>query len=97
MAFCLLPREWYANQDSSNLGEPSQETYGFLTKGDNSPFDDTVLYPLSQRYLYRNDIVGSVKGSIPYLGQLALVLSNFLWLKHAILVISVFSFVYEIR
>ena len=56
-----------------------------------------MLYPLSQRYLYRNDIVGSVKGSIPYLGQLALVLSNFLWLKHAILVISVLSFVYEIR
>ena len=80
-----------------NLEESSHETYGFLTKGDNSPLDDTVLYPLSQRYLYRGDIVGSVIGYIPYLGQLALFLSDFLWLKHAILVISALSLVYEFR
>ena len=95
--FCLWPRDWYANQDSTNLEESGRETYGFLTKGDNSPLDDTVLYPLTQRYLYRSDIVGSVKGYIPYLGQLALLLSEFLWLKYAILVISALSFVYEFR
>ena len=95
--FALLPREWYANSDSSSLDESNHETYGFLTKGDNSPLDDTVLYPLTQRYLYRSDIVGSVKGYIPYLGQLALLLSDFLWLKQAILVISALAFVYELR
>ena len=93
----LRPREWYANSDSSNLDKSGHETYGFLTKGDNSPLDDTVLYPLTQRYLYRSDIVGSVKGYIPYVGQLALLLGDFVWLKYVILVISALSFVYEFK
>ena len=93
--FCLRPREWYADLDSSNRKESSHETYGFLTKGDNSPLDDTVLYPLNQRYLYRSDIVGSVRGYVPYVGQLALLLGDIPWLKHLILVISALSFVYE--
>ena len=94
---CLRPRKWYANSDSSNLEKSSHETYGFLTKGDNSPLDDTVLYPLTQRYLYRSDIVGSVKGYIPYFGRLALFLSDIMWLKHAILVFLALAFVYEFR
>lgn len=79
------------------MKESSHEIYGFLTKGDNSALDDTVLYSLNQRYLYRSDIVGSVKGCIPHVGQLALLLGDFPWLKPAILVISALSFVYEFR
>lgn len=70
--------------------------YGFLTKGDNSPLDDTVLYHLGQRRLFRGDIVGSVKGYIPYVGQLALLFGIFPWLKQAVLVISALVFVYEL-
>ena len=93
--FHKLPRACCADLDSSNLKEPSREIYGFLTKGDNSPLDDTVLYPLNQRYLFRSDIVGSVKGHIPHVGQLALLFGEFPWPKHAILVISALSLVYE--
>ena len=71
--------------------------YGFLTKGDNSPLDDTVLYPLGQRYLFQGGIVGSVRGYVPHVGQLALVFGDFLWLKPAVLVISALIFLYELR
>ena len=74
-----------------------QQTFGFLTKGDNSPLDDTVLYPRGHRYLFRRDIVGSVKGYIPYIGQLALVFGDFLWLKYGVLAISAFVCVYGIK
>ena len=73
------------------------KTYGFLTKGDNSPYDDTVLYPPRQRYLHRGDIVGAVKGHIPYIGRAALVVGEYPWIRQGILLISALSCVmYEI-
>ena len=74
-----------------------ETTYGFLTKGDNSPLDDTVLYPPKQRYLLRSDIVGSVKWCIPYVGRLALVFEEFRWLKPGLLVVSALLFARELR
>ena len=71
--------------------------YGYLTKGDNSPFDDTVLYPLRQHYLFRTDIVGSVRAHVPYLGQLTLLLGDFPWLKQALLIVSFLLFIYELQ
>ena len=94
---CCYKNARYADLNSSMLEDSTHETYGFLTKGDNSPLDDTVLYPLSQRYLYRSDIVGSVKGSIPHVGQLALFLGEITWFKHVMLVMAALWIGYEFR
>lgn len=86
----VLPAGVRANE---SLEKSSGERYGFLTKGDNSPLDDTVLYPLGQRYLFRRDIVGSVKGYVPYVGRLALLFEDTPWVKQAIVVSSAFFFI----
>lgn len=58
-----------------------------LTKGDNNAADDTELYARGQSYLDRStDIVGSVKGYIPFVGYVTILLSEYPWLKTAMLV-----------
>jgi signal peptidase len=47
-----------------------------MTKGDNNDLDDRSLYPPGQDYLYRREIIGSVRGHIPYVGHLPLVLQT---------------------
>ncbi|CAF1571419.1 unnamed protein product [Adineta ricciae] len=48
----------------------------FLTKGDGSQVDDRGLYPVGQLWLEREQIVGKVKGYLPYLGLFVILLSN---------------------
>ena len=86
-----------AELNSVSIEESSDGVYGFLTKGDNSPFDDTMLYPLRQRYLFRSDIVGSVRGHIPYIGQMTLLLGDFPWLKQTLLMVSMILFINELK
>ncbi|PNS20783.1 Signal peptidase complex catalytic subunit SEC11 [Sphaceloma murrayae] len=58
-----------------------------LTKGDNNAADDTELYARGQSYLDRaTDIVGSVKGYVPFVGYVTILLSEYPWLKTAMLV-----------
>lgn len=45
-----------------------------LTKGDNNQFDDSFFYPVGQDYVHREDIIGLVRGHIPYIGWIALML-----------------------
>lgn len=71
--------------------------YGFLTKGDNSPLDDTVLYPPGQRYLFRGDVVGSVEGHVPYIGCLALLFGDITWLKQAVVLILALLYVHKLK
>jgi hypothetical protein len=47
-----------------------------MTKGDNNDLDDRSLYPPGQGYLYRREIIGSVRGYIPYVGHVPLVLQT---------------------
>jgi signal peptidase len=53
-----------------------------LTKGDNNIADDTELYARDQDYLDRDkDIIGSVRGYIPGVGYVTILLSEHPWLK----------------
>lgn len=59
-----------------------------LTKGDNNAADDTELYAVGQNYLNRaTDVVGSVKAYVPYVGYVTILLSEYPWLKTAMLVL----------
>ncbi|KAJ5130458.1 uncharacterized protein N7515_006497 [Penicillium bovifimosum] len=57
-----------------------------LTKGDNNLADDTELYAQDQDHLNRaEDIVGSVRGYIPMVGYVTIMLSEHPWLKTVML------------
>ncbi|PKS06716.1 hypothetical protein jhhlp_006790 [Lomentospora prolificans] len=56
-----------------------------LTKGDNNVGDDTELYAKGQDYLEREDIIGSVVGYFPFVGYVTILLSEYPWLKTAML------------
>ena len=57
-----------------------------LTKGDNNVADDTELYARGQSYLNRKeDIIGSVRGYIPAVGYVTIMLSEHPWLKSVML------------
>ena len=82
-----------AELELSSFEVRTDERYGFLTQGDNSPVDDGWLYPLGQHYLFRSDSIGTVKGHLPYIGQLALLSVDFPWLKQFVMGISTLLFV----
>jgi signal peptidase I len=57
-----------------------------LTKGDNNVADDTELYARGQSYLDRTeDIIGSVRGYVPMVGYVTIMLSEHPWLKTVML------------
>lgn len=57
-----------------------------LTKGDNNVADDTELYARGQSYLDRKeDIIGSVRGYVPAVGYVTIMLSEHPWLKTVML------------
>ena len=57
-----------------------------LTKGDNNVADDTELYARGQSYLDRKeDIIGSVRGYIPAVGYVTIMLSEHPWMKTVML------------
>ena len=57
-----------------------------LTKGDNNVADDTELYAQGQSYLDRKeDIIGSVRGYVPAVGYVTIMLSEHPWLKTVML------------
>ncbi|KAJ5220668.1 Signal peptidase I [Penicillium citrinum] len=52
-----------------------------LTKGDNNPVHDRTLYPRGQSFVAREEIVGLVKGYLPFAGWFTIALSDYPWLK----------------
>ncbi|EEP82410.1 signal peptidase I [Uncinocarpus reesii 1704] len=61
-------------------------SHKLLTKGDNNIADDTELYARGQDYLDRKvDLVGSVRGYIPAVGYVTIMLSEHPWLKSVLL------------
>ncbi|KAI9737041.1 MAG: Signal peptidase complex catalytic subunit [Cirrosporium novae-zelandiae] len=57
-----------------------------LTKGDNNIADDTELYARNQKYLTRSrDVIGSVRGYVPMVGYVTIMLSEHPWLKTVML------------
>ncbi|KAJ5208913.1 Signal peptidase complex catalytic subunit [Penicillium thymicola] len=66
--------------------DTTPNTNMLLTKGDNNSADDTELYAQDQDYLDRaEDIVGSVRGYIPMVGYVTIMLSEHPWLKTVML------------
>ncbi|CAI7580188.1 unnamed protein product [Penicillium palitans] len=66
--------------------DTTPDTHMLLTKGDNNSADDTELYAEGQDYLDRaEDIVGSVRGYIPMVGYVTIMLSEHPWLKTVML------------
>lgn len=73
----------FANCDSGLVSPTSPK---LLTKGDNNIADDTELYARGQSYLDRKeDIIGSVRGYIPGVGYVTIMLSEHPWLKTVML------------
>jgi len=69
--------------DSGTINTPSPK---LLTKGDNNQADDTELYARGQSYLDRKeDIIGSVRGYVPAVGYVTIMLSEHPWLKTVML------------
>ncbi|KAK9356941.1 hypothetical protein V1505DRAFT_350678 [Lipomyces doorenjongii] len=57
-----------------------------LTKGDNNAMDDVDLYAHKQYYLDRqSEVIGAVKGYVPWVGYATILLSENLWAKYALL------------
>jgi signal peptidase len=58
----------------------------YLTKGDNNPIDDRFLY---KRWLTKQNIVGKVVASFPYIGHLSLFLHSHWWLSPLVIFVNV--------
>ena len=68
---------------SGTIYHPSPK---LLTKGDNNQADDTELYARGQSYLDRKEaIIGSVRGYVPAVGYVTIMLSEHPWLKTVML------------
>ncbi|KZP07638.1 signal peptidase complex catalytic subunit SEC11 [Athelia psychrophila] len=55
-----------------------------LTKGDNNPIDDIGLYN-GPEYIQRKHIVGKVRGFLPYVGYISILLNDGPRLKYAVI------------
>ncbi|KAK9367071.1 hypothetical protein V1509DRAFT_627547 [Lipomyces kononenkoae] len=62
-----------------------------LTKGDNNAMDDLDLYAHRQYYLDREqEVIGSVKAYVPWVGYVTILLSENVWAKYALLALMGF-------
>ncbi|RCK66567.1 Signal peptidase complex catalytic subunit SEC11 [Candida viswanathii] len=57
-----------------------------LTKGDNNAVDDLSLYARKQLYLnQKEDLVGTVKGYLPFIGYVTILISENVYFKYGML------------
>lgn len=57
-----------------------------LTKGDNNPVNDLSLYSKNQVYLNReDDIIGTVKGYVPVVGYITILITEKEYLKYGLI------------
>ncbi|OJJ62621.1 hypothetical protein ASPSYDRAFT_109552, partial [Aspergillus sydowii CBS 593.65] len=64
-------RVTYAHDHQNN---PSQQL--MLTKGDNNHIDDTVMYSGNQGFLDRRQVLGFVRGYVPFIGWVVIALQE---------------------
>lgn len=77
---------WSLGWIADEIGDYRSAPLQLLTKGDNNAADDTELYARGQSFLDRKkDIVGSVLGYVPFVGYVTILLSEYPWLKTAML------------
>lgn len=80
----LLDRE-FARVNDSDL--PLQY---ILTKGDNNPVDDRGIanfgvYNPGQQWIHESDVIGRVRGYLPYVGMVTIIMNEYPKLKWALL------------
>ncbi|KAF1799580.1 hypothetical protein V8B55DRAFT_1539724 [Mucor lusitanicus] len=56
-----------------------------LTKGDNNSRDDRALYNRGQMWINREHVVGKVRGFMPYVGMVTILMNDYPWMKFALL------------
>ncbi|KAJ1972420.1 Signal peptidase complex catalytic subunit [Dimargaris verticillata] len=56
-----------------------------LTKGDNNEIHDRGLYNPGQMWVDKDDVVGRVKGYVPYVGMVTILLNEYPQVKFAVL------------
>eukprot|EP01096_Ripella_sp_DP13-Kostka_P003254 TRINITY_DN1470_c1_g1_i1.p1 TRINITY_DN1470_c1_g1~~TRINITY_DN1470_c1_g1_i1.p1 ORF type:complete len:185 (-),score=53.29 TRINITY_DN1470_c1_g1_i1:264-788(-) len=56
-----------------------------LTKGDNNNADDRALYNPGQLWVDRSEMVGRVRGYVPYIGVVTIAMNDFPMLKYAVI------------
>ncbi|ORX44561.1 signal peptidase I [Anaeromyces robustus] len=66
-----------------------------LTKGDNNSVDDRALYNKDQLWIKKSDIIGKVKGFLPYIGYVTIVMSDYPKLKYAVLALLIILMFFE--
>ncbi|ORZ08922.1 signal peptidase complex catalytic subunit SEC11C-like protein [Absidia repens] len=65
-----------------------------LTKGDNNPGDDRSLYDYRQMWIHQEHIVGKVRGFVPYVGMVTIMMNDYPILKYVLLgVLGLFALV----
>ena len=67
------------------LHEKEDGTVKFLTKGDNNSVDDRGLYAPGQFWLTKKDIVGRVRGCLPYVGIVTIIMNEYPKFKYVVL------------
>ncbi|PGH15939.1 hypothetical protein AJ79_02106 [Helicocarpus griseus UAMH5409] len=65
---------------SGDVGSLSRQR--ILTKGDGNMADDTLLYPQSQKFVSREEVLGVVRGSLPLLGWVSIVFTQYPWISN---------------
>lgn len=69
---------------------PSHSTHSLqyiLTKGDNNQVDDRGLYNPGQMWIHRQDVIGRVKGFLPHIGMITIILNDYPQLKALLLAV----------
>ncbi|KAL6237672.1 hypothetical protein BDW75DRAFT_238092 [Aspergillus navahoensis] len=64
-------------QSTSSPNPDSTHQQLILTKGDNNLIDDTLMYPDGQDFLPRRHVLGFVRGYVPCIGWIVIVLQEF--------------------
>ncbi|CAG8577250.1 10621_t:CDS:2 [Paraglomus occultum] len=56
-----------------------------LTKGDNNQVDDRGLYNPGQLWIHRKDVVGKVRGFLPYVGMVTIIMNDYPQAKYLLI------------
>ncbi len=58
-----------------------------LTKGDNNQIDDRGLYIEGQEWLDESHIMGRVKGMLPYMGMITIIMNDYPFVKYILIAV----------
>ena len=70
---------------------PYNEEFSALTKGDNNGADDWSLYPSNLFWLKWEHIIGRIRGYLPYVGYISIIINDYPILKFLLLASMIVS------